>query len=299
MAKLFSRHKEKEDIPSLINTFENQPETACQSINQWVQEKTQDKIKEIVQPSLLDPLTRLLLTNAVYFKGKWALPFDEHLTRLSPFRMKTGISETTEVDVAMMRTNGWFMYMEHEAFQALELPYQDGEMSMVILLPREIDGLSDLEASLTDKNLLSWIRVFQSVDVEVTLPKFRVTSEFSIGGLLRSMGMEDAFDPKTADFSGMTETKDLYISEILHKAYVDVGEEGTEAAAITGVFAALGEPEVDPPPPKVFRADHPFFFLIRHIASGTIFFMGRICETVGLVQELPALETEPTLDVPI
>ena len=280
--------------------FENQAEAACQSNNRWVQEKTKDKIKEIVQPGLLDPLTRLLLINAVYFKGKWELPFDENLTELSPFKMRTGTSETIEVDVAMMRQSGWFMYMENEALQALELPYQDGKLSMVIVLPREIGGLPDFEASLTDKDLSSWVQVLQHVDAEVTLLKFRFTSEFSVGGLLQSTGMTDAFDPKTADFSGMTEVKDLSVSNVLHKAGVDVNEEGTEAAAVMGAIAALAEPDFDVPPPKVFRADHPFFFLIRHIASGTILFMGRICDTVGVLQELPALETKPSpLDDPI
>lgn len=280
--------------------FETRPETTCQTINQWVRENTQNKIKNIVQPLQLDPLTRLMLTNAVYFKGKWELPFDEHLTILSPFKMKSGTSETAEVDVAMMKQNAWFMYMENETFQALELPYQGGELSMLILLPREIDGLSDLEASLTDKNLLSWVHKLQYVDVEVTLPKFRFTSEFSVGRLLQTMGMKDAFDQETADFSGIAEGKDLFLWGILHKAFVDVNEEGTEAAAVTAVAMGLAEPDLDVPPPKIFCADHPFFFLIRHTASGTILFTGRICDAVGLVQELPALETEPSpLDDPI
>ncbi|MBW1742751.1 MAG: serpin family protein [Deltaproteobacteria bacterium] len=265
--------------------FETQPEAACQAINQWVQEKTQDKIKGIIQPDLLDPLTRLVLTNAVYFKGKWELPFDEYLTDLSPFKMRTGTSEITEVDVAMMKKNGWFTYMENEDFQAIEMPYEGRELSMAIFLPREIDGLPDFEASLTHENLSSWIQMLQPTDVEVSLPKFRLTSQFVMGELLQSMGMKDAFDQNTADFSGMTEPKDFWVSDVLHKTFVDVGEEGTEAAAVTGAIAGLAEPEVAPPPPPVFRADHPFFFLIRHIASGTILFMGRICDTVGLVQD--------------
>jgi serpin B len=214
--------------------------------------------------------------------------------------MKTGTSETTEVHVAMMKHNSWFAYMENEDFQALELPYQGGELSMVILLPREIDGLSSFEESLTDKNLSSWIRMLQHADVEVTLPKFQFTWEFGLGGLLQSMGMKDAFDQETADFSGMAEGKDLFLWGVLHKAFVDVNEEGTEAAAVTGVAVGLSEPDFDVPPPKIFRADHPFFFLIRHIPSGTILFMGRICDTSGLVQELQTSETETSpFDDPI
>jgi serpin B len=280
--------------------FEKQPEAACQVINQWVQENTKNKITDIVQPYLLDPLTRLMLTNAVYFKGKWELPFDEDLTDLFPFKMRAGTSETTEVDVAMMKQNRWLMYMENDDLQALELPYEGGELSMMLLLPQEIDGLSDFEASLTHKNLSSWISMLQYVEVEVTLPKFRLTWGGSVGGLLQSMGMKDAFDQETADFSGMADEKGFFLSEILHKAFVDVNEEGTEAAAVTGVAVGLAEPDLDVPPPKIFRADHPFFFLIRHIASGTILFMGRICDTVGLVQELQTSQTAPgAFDDPI
>ena len=275
--------------------FETQPEVTCQAINQWVRENTQNKITNIIQPLQLDPLTRLLLTNAVYFKGKWEVPFDEHLTILSPFKMKSGASETAEVDVAMMKQDAWFKYMDNETFQALELPYQGQELSMLILLPREMDGLSDFQTSLTEKNLSSWVRKLQYIDVELTLPKFRFTSEFSVGGLLQTMGMKDAFDQATADFSGIAEGKDLFLWGILHKAFVDVNEEGTEAAAVTGVAMGLAEPDLDVPPPKIFCADHPFFFLIRHIASGTILFMGRISDTVGLVQVLPALEAEDNL----
>lgn len=273
--------------------FQTQPEAACRTINAWVQQKTQDKIIEIIQPGLLDPLTRLVLTNAVYFKGKWELPFNKYSTDLSPFKIKTGTPEATKVDVAMMNQQNWFMYIENEDFQALEMLYQGRELSMVIFLPRDIDGLSDFEDSLTPENLSSWIQMLQHVEVIVSFPKFRVTSQFSIDGLLQLMGMKDAFDRETADFSGMTDAKDLLISEILHKAFVDVGEEGTEAAAVTGIFAALAMEENDLPPPPVFRADHPFFFLIRHIASGTILFMGRIYDTVGLVQELETLEGVP------
>ena len=175
--------------------------------------------------------------------------------------------------------------MENEDFQAIEMPYEGRELSMAIFLPREIDGLPDFEASLTHENLSSWIQMLQPTDVEVSLPKFRLTSQFVMGELLQSMGMKDAFDQNTADFSGMTEPKDFWVSDVLHKTFVDVGEEGTEAAAVTGAIAGLAEPEVAPPPPPVFRADHPFFFLIRHIASGTILFMGRICDTIGLVED--------------
>jgi serpin B len=142
--------------------------------------------------------------------------------------------------------------------------------------------------------------MLQYVEVEVTLPKFRLTWGGSVGGLLQTMGMRAAFAQETADFSGMTDEKGYFLSEILHKAFVDVNEEGTEAAAVTGVAVGLAEPDFDVPPPKIFCADHPFFFLIRHVASGTILFMGRICDTIGLVQELQASETAPSpFDDPI
>ncbi|OHB77236.1 MAG: hypothetical protein A2Z25_08330 [Planctomycetes bacterium RBG_16_55_9] len=250
--------------------FAGAAETARQTINAWVEKQTNDKIKNLIAQGVLDSMTRLVLTNAIYFKGHWARQFEEDRTKDAPFTLADG----QKVDVAMMNQTANFGYMEAEALQALELPYVDDELSMIVLLPREHDGLSELEKSLTLENLSQWMSKLYKREVVVSMPKFKLTSQFSLASVLRVMGMEDAFS-RSADFSGMNGKKDLFISAVIHKAYVDVNEEGTEAAAATAVTMKLTSIGPGPRPP-VFRADHPFLFLIRDNQSGSILFIGRV-----------------------
>ena len=259
--------------------FQGEAEAACQKINQWVAEQTREKIREIVNPDALDDLTRLVLTNAIYFKGSWSTPFPEYGTSPEPFKTKAGSSGSDQVDVSMMAITTYSGYLEGEHFQALELPYQGGELSMVIFLPKEIEGLANFEQSLTPSSLTAWLPRLQGQEVEVHLPKFKMTSAFQLPEILKSMGMVDAFRLGVADFSGMTDEKDVGISDVLHKAFVEVNEEGTEAAAVTGELCeALCADPAPPPPPPVFRSDHPFFFLIRHISTESILFLGRVVD---------------------
>ncbi|UCE99594.1 MAG: serpin family protein [Planctomycetota bacterium] len=251
--------------------FAGATEAARQTINDWVKKETRDKIKELIGPGVLDSLTRLVLTNAIYFKGNWAKQFKEEDTQDAPFTLLSG----TKVNVPMMNRTGDFNYMETEEFQGLELPYVDNELSMIILLPKEIDGLGGLEKTLTTEKLS---RLSQR-EVIVSVPKFRMTSKFGLADVLKSMGMKDAFVLSAADFSGMDGTKELFISAVIHKAYVDVNEEGTEAAAATGVKMRLTA--VGPREKTVFRADHPFLFLIRDNHSGSILFLGRLMNPKG------------------
>ena len=171
-----------------------------------------------------------------------------------------------------------FRYGAVDDLQILELPYGDGSLSMVVLLPKEIDGLADLEAKLTFQNLQRWTASVKHEDeVKVYLPKFKTTSQFQMADTLKAMGMELAFDANAADFSGMTGGRDLFISAVIHKAFVDVNEEGTEAAAATGVvMEPTAAPIQEPKEPPVFRADHPFVFMIRDNRNGAIMFLGRI-----------------------
>lgn len=250
--------------------FVRATETARKTINAWVEEKTKDKIKELLQPGVLDAMTRLVLTNAIYFKGNWARQFKEDRTRPAPFTLLSG----EKVDVPMMNQTAEFGYMEAEDFQALELPYVDDELSMIILLPKKTDALPEFEKKLKPENLAQWLDKVGRREVIVSVPKFKMTSQFSLASVLKSMGMADAFSAKAADFSGMTGGRDLFISAVIHKAYVDVNEEGTEAAAATGVVMRLTS--VGPSQTPVFRADHPFLFLIRDNQSGSILFIGRV-----------------------
>jgi len=245
-------------------------EKARRIINAWVEEKTKNKIKELIKPGVLSSMTRLVLTNAIYFKGAWDTPFQEAATRPAAFTLSGG----NKVDVPMMHQSDRFKYAEIESFQALELPYAGDDLSMVILLPKKTDGLSDFEKKLTAKNLSDWLSRLAKRKVIVSIPKFEMTSQFSMASVLKSMGMPDAFAPRKADFSGMNGRRDLFISAVVHKAYVEVNEEGTEAAAATAVAISVTSMPTDRPP--TFRADHPFLFLIRHNQTGSILFIGRV-----------------------
>lgn len=261
--------------------FQADTEGSRKTINTWVEKETRDKIKDLIKQGVLGRDTRLVLTNAIYFKGKWTDPFEKVDTREEPFHLGGG----KDTKAPLMNREGDYGYFEEEMFQGLKLPYAGNELSMVILLPRKatyvfegqtINALADLEKEVTAANLNAWMGKFRMQKVIVSVPKFKMTCEFGLAGVLADMGMKDAFGG-TADFSGMTGKKDLFISAVVHKAFVDVNEEGTEAAAATGVImTALAA--IEPNPPKVFRADHPFLFLIRHEASGAVLFMGRVVD---------------------
>ena len=264
--------------------FKGETEAARQTINKWVEEQTQDKIKDLLKPGVLTPLTRLVLTNAIYFKGDWASQFDKDRTKDAPFYLCFPANARVALEpiqVPLMFQKGDFQYADLKTFQLLQMPYKGDELSMVVLLPkdRSTEALAALEASLTAENFAKWLGRMGRLEVEVYLPRFKMTSEFSLKEMLVAMGMKDAFAPGTADLSGMDGTRDLFISAVVHKAFVDVNEEGTEAAAATGVV--VGVTSVAPHPTPVFRADHPFLFLIRENESGAILFIGRVMNPKG------------------
>jgi serpin B len=254
--------------------FQGATEAARLTINKWVEQHTQDKIKDLLQPGAVRPTTRLVLTNAIYFKGDWQTQFDKAQTKSEDFH----ISQTETAKAPLMHREGGFNYFNGGTFQALEIPYKSNELSMIVFLPNEVTGLSALEKSLTAPSLQQWLRQLGPVSkVIVTMPKFKMTQQFELGQTLGAMGMRQAFENGVADFSGITGNRDFSISAVIHKAYIDVNEEGTEAAAATSVTmrAAVARPP-DRTPPPVFRADHPFVFLIRDNGSGGILFMGRV-----------------------
>jgi len=254
--------------------YKRAPEAARKKINTWVEQNTNNKIRDLIQKGLLDYRTRLVLTDAIYFKGNWANQFKKKDTEDLPFNVAPGKS----VIVPMMTQKHRFKYMENDNLQILKMPYAGDDLSMIILLPREVDGLVGLEAELTIENLNTWMRRLVKREVQVFLPKFEMTSQFSLGETLASMGMPDAFS-MSADFSGMDGTTKLYISAVVHKAFVAVDEEGTEAAAATAVVMRM---KAMPRPPLVFRADHPFVFMIRDNLSGSILFLGRVTDPTAL-----------------
>jgi serpin B len=247
--------------------FLRDTEGARQTINSWVEKQTQDKIKDLIARDVLPPETQLVLTNAIYFKGDWNTQFKKDATRDAPFQ----VSAREKVNVPLMNQTGDFPYFEGESFQALEMPYVGKDLSMVVLLPKKADGLADLEKTLSTDKLADWLAKLHTDEVVVALPKFKLTSQFSLKDTLSAMGMVDAFTD-SADFSGIDGNKNLFISAVIHKAFVDVNEEGTEAAAATAVIAQPTAARINP----VFRADHPFLFLIRDKRSGSILFLGRV-----------------------
>jgi serpin B len=256
--------------------FKTQPEQARQTINNWVEQATQGKIKDLIPEGLLNSMTRLVLTNAVYFKGNWKSQFQPQATKPTPFFLSTN----QQVDVPLMHQTehcrfGKFALAGQSGLEVLELPYKGDELSMIVLLPSEIDGLAALEKQLSVDNLKQWTTKLAQPEVKIWLPKFKLSAEFQLGDVLSALGMPQAFSPDKADFSGMDGKQDLYISAVVHKAYVDVNEEGTEAAAATGVgVTAMAAPIRQ----LEFKADHPFLFLIRDNQSGCILFIGRVTD---------------------
>jgi serpin B len=239
-------------------------------INGWVEKQTKDKIKDLLPPGILSELTRLVLTNAIYFKGNWALQFEKELTQDEPFWM----TPDKEIMTSMMHQKASFNYGETDTLQILEMPYAGEDLSMIILLSKEKNGLPDFERRLNIENMMTWTSQASYQEVDVYVPKFKITSQFTLSATLQAMGMTDAFSGN-ADFSGMEPSKQLSITEVIHKAFVEVNEEGTEAAAATGVVVELTSVR-EPQPVPVFKADHPFVFFIRDNHSKSMLFLGRV-----------------------
>lgn len=256
---------------SLFEVDYAEPEKVRQRINGWVGEQTQQKITDLIGQGVLNALTRLVLTNAIYFKGNWQFQFRKTDTIKAPFKLASG----DEVKVPMMYKIKTFGFTEGPDFQALELPYAGDDLSMVILLPQEERGLTNLENTLTMEKLASWLVDIHQQKVKVFLPRFTMNTQFHLNEVLKEMGMLDAFSDQKADFSGITGPPGLYISDIIHKAFVDVNEEGTEAAAATAVVM-LPRAMEKPRPIPVFRADHPFLFFIRNVHTKSILFIGLV-----------------------
>ena len=256
--------------------FHTGAEPARGELNRWVARETKDKIHDILPPGSVDSLTRLVLANAIYFKGAWAKPYEKSETSTQPFH----ITGTRQVDVPLMHHLDGVRYMENAEFQAAELPYEGGQLSMLVLLPRKVDGCGSLENGLNPKLLSDALSQMRKRHVEIFLPRFKLESSFDLNGALAKMGMPDALGAK-ADFSGMDGTRTLFISGVFHKAWGEVNEEGTEAAAATAVGIAASAVAVAPPPPPVFRADHPFIFLLRDTRSGSLLFIGRLANPGG------------------
>ncbi|XP_064481713.1 leukocyte elastase inhibitor-like [Ornithodoros turicata] len=265
----------QEYYSTTIETVDFCDDAVRQKINAWVEQVTNDKIKDLLAPGTVDQLTLLVLVNAVYFKGTWQTRFEEHATSLMDFYETS--STAKKVDMMFQKGNFRMGYNEELKVTTLELPYSGDEASMVILLPDEIDGLKFVQEHLTVENLTSALHDMRMErDVEVFLPKFKVEQTMELKKVLRDLGVKDMFDD-SADLTGITERRDVKFSHAVHKAYVDVNEEGTEAAAATAMVMVCRMAAVFVEP-KVFKVDHPFMFCI--LARDVVLFFGSLSHPV-------------------
>ena len=249
--------------------FAKAPEDSRVTINNWVSEQTEGRIKDLIPQGLIDITTTLVLTNAIYFNAAWQYPFSEDMTDDGLFYLLDG----DRVTVPMMKQTETFGYGEGEAYQVVEMPYDGRELSMLILLPRSGE-FKAFESSLDSKRIEALVRGLENRRVSLTMPKFEFDSEFSLKEALSGMGMPIAFSGD-ADFSGITGNRELWIADVIHKAFISLDEEGTEAAAATAVvMPRLSIPEE----PVEFNVDRPFIFLIRDIETGAILFVGRVVD---------------------
>ena len=246
-------------------------ETTRKEINSWVERNTNNKIKNILSQHDLNALTRLVLVNAIYFYGDWETPFKNSST----IRNKFSLMDGTHTIVPFMNQKGQYNYYEDSKIQAIEIPYTDNKASMVIFLPNTTTGISALGKSFDFNYYQDIIESLQNTDVRLSLPKFKIDFKIELSNALSQMGMPLAFSPDSADFSGMTGKPNLCISKVIHKAFINVDEKGTEAAAATAVVMTM---TMSPRPSeaKIFDADHPFLFLIKDNTTGSILFMGKI-----------------------
>ncbi|XP_036044309.1 serpin B9-like [Onychomys torridus] len=259
-------HSEMEQL-----SFVKAAEESRKHINTWVSKQTEGKIPELLSADSVDEATRLVLVNALYFKGNWHQPFNKDETKEMPFK----INKREQRPVQMMYQNGMFkcIYVKEVQAQVLVMPYEGMELSLVVLLPDDGVDLSQVENNLTFEKLTAWTKpnFMRSTDVQVFLPKFKLQEDYDMKSVFQHLGMVDVFQGGKADLSGMSPERDLCLSKFIHKSVVEVNEQGTEAAAVSAgidVLACLGEV-------STFCADHPFLFFIRHNKTNTLLFCGR------------------------
>jgi serine protease inhibitor len=272
--------------------FTGAPEAAVNEINAWAARATRDKIPAALDRDHINDMTRLVLVNAVYFLGKWQAPFKQRHTHPRDFYR----SADDKLEVPTMFKDGYFGFRHVDGQKILRMPYKGEELSMIFLLPDEIDGIDLLESQLTREKLRDWTSDLESTDVLVWLPKFKFTADLELNGALALSGMPSAFDPATADLSGIdgippnspNRDEGLCIQHVIHRAIIEVDEEGTEAAATTAITKTMTADKGNTPPPKEFRADRPFLFLIQHEPTGAILFLGRVTDPTSDTAPLPS-----------
>lgn len=272
IADHFEPRKEYIDIAktyydSTVEKVDFVTDSGANTINDWVKSQTQNKIEKVIKPDDTNEMTALVITNAIYFKGDWVMPFKQYKTQQKNFHINE--KETVRVDM-MHLSKPRLNYLENDLLQMIQLPYKGDKVSMLVLLPKDMDGLDVLEKEMTVENLTLWRNSLEEKMSGVYLPKFTTTTEYDLKETLFQMGIRVAFDSNAADFSGISD-KQIFIGSAIHKAFVNVDEKGTEAAAATAAMA-----ELQSGPSHTFRADHPFVFIIQDDTNGNILFIGRV-----------------------
>ena len=247
------------------------PKDSVDRINKWAADNTNNKITEVITPNDVDDLTAMVINNAIYFKGTWLTQFLPENTKESDF----WISETNNVTTNFMNMKDYFNYTKSDGAQVLKMPYKGDRLSMLVILPDERHGIKQLEENLSAEQIEKWKQELHSTDVSISMPKFKMNTNYDLIPPLKDLGISDVFNRELSNLTGIADTGDnrLFVTGANQAAFVDVNEEGTEAAAVTTIIAEIVSV---PPPPEYFIADHPFIFIIQDDESGTILFMGRM-----------------------
>ncbi|MCX7608587.1 MAG: serpin family protein [Anaerolineales bacterium] len=253
--------------------FESAPEAARRQINDWVSDQTQKRIRNMIPPGMIDPLTRFVLVNAIYFKATWQFEFDPDKTADRPFYLLNG--QTVNVPMMSVDQATPFSYAAGEGWQAVALPYKGGLVEMIVIVPDQ-GTFEAFEAEWTAERYNQIVSALQPQMVRLSMPKFKFDNDHNLVALLTTLGMHDAFDPNRADFSGIDGKRDLYITTALHKAFIATDEKGTEAAAATTIIIGVTSMPIDEG--ILLTIDRPFFYVIRDVPTGTILFMGRVLD---------------------
>ncbi|WP_447970204.1 serpin family protein [Nitrospira sp. M1] len=259
--------------------FQKSTDISRQTINQWVEHKTNERIPDLIPPGNLDALTRLLLVTATHYQGLWTSPFKKNKTQQSQF----WLSPTLSTNVPLMTQQHRFPYADTNSMQILELPYVGNRLSMIFFLPKQGEGLTEQKNPFKNPNLGKLLASLKPRNVKASIPRFHLSVGLDLRQTLASLGMPLAFDQQ-ADFSGLSDSEDLHLAAVFHQSFLEVNEEGTEAAGSTGV--AMEGRSLQVPQPVVFRADHPFFFVIRENQTGIILFLGKVSNPTASLSSL-------------
>ena len=256
-----------------------QSEASRQIINKWVEDKTNNKIKDLIAQGMITQDTRMVLTNAVYFNADWASQFKDYATTDAPFMLSDPEAGGKSKTVKMMRQVNKYGYADARTHHVVSLRYAGSDQAMVLMVPKKVNGLAKVEASLTPASLSKALSGLASRKIDLSMPRFKIEQSAALGDVLKKMGMELPFDGEKADFSGMTTAEKLSISAVVHKAFCKVDENGTEAAAATAVLMeATSAPPMEEEKPLEIRADRPFLFAIVDLSSQAVLFMGRVAD---------------------